>query len=137
MAVDVARFLKLVDPAELLPRRTGKAQRVSTKLVEKFFPPIPQAWAVKASKAGGRYRSQSALLVGLLIWQEYRFNNGAGGRIRMTKAKLRAVGIGRYSAQSGLIALEKAGLITVERFKHRSPLITIVNGKAGVTLTNP
>ena len=124
MTTDASKFIRPVVLPELQLCRAAKAQKVLPKLKEKFFL-VPEVWAVKASKAGEQYRSRGALLIGLLIWREHRFN-GDSRRVQLTKAKLRALRIGRYSARSGLAALEKAGLITVQRFKHRSPLITIV-----------
>ena len=124
MTTDASKFIRPVVLSELQPCRAAKAQKVLPKLKEKFFL-VPEVWAVKASRAEGQHRSQGALLIGLLIWREHRFN-GDSRRVQLTKAKLRALRIGRYSARSGLAALEKAGLITVQRFKHRSPLITIV-----------
>jgi hypothetical protein len=127
MTVDVSKFLRPVT-LPILPSR--KARKVLPKLTGKFLGPVPEAWAVKASEAGGRYRSRSALLVGLILWREHRFN-GDGLPVKLTKARLRALGVGRYSTRNALDALEKAGLITVERFTHRSPLITILNKADG------
>jgi hypothetical protein len=128
MTVDVSKFLRPVT-LPILPSR--KARKLLPKLTGKFLGPIPEAWAVKASEAGGRYRSRSALLVGLILWREHRFNNGDDRPVKLTKARLRALRVGRYSARNALDALEKAGLVSVQRFRHRSPLVMILNKADG------
>ena len=123
MNVQVKKFLRPVKLPEILPRHGPK--NVLSRFSGKFFPPVPEVWAAMASIAGGRYHSRDALLIGLLLWRESKFSGG-DRPVKLTKAKLRALNIGRYSASNALVALEKFGLITVQRFKHRSPLITIV-----------
>src|SRR5947208_14193053 len=108
MTTDTSKFIRSVVLPELQLCRAAKAQKVLPKLKEKFFL-VPEVWAVKASKDGGQHRSQGALLIGLLIWREHRFS-GDSRRVQLTKTKLRALRIGRYSAGGGLAALEKAGV---------------------------
>jgi hypothetical protein len=125
MAVDVSKFLKLVTLPEVQLEGIPKPRKTLPRLTEKFLPPVPEVWAVKAYKAGLRYGSYSALLVGLLLWREHRLN-GDNRPLKLSKAKLRTLGVSKYSARRSLEALEKAGLITVQRFKHRSPLVTLI-----------
>jgi hypothetical protein len=80
-----------------------------------------------ATQASNR-KSYGVFPVGLLLWQQYRLTRGKQP-LKLTRRMRERFGLKRYLMISGLNALEKAGLITVQRFKHRSPLITLVTGQ--------
>ena len=80
----------------------------------------PETWLIVAHSI-----SPSADWVGLILWQQWRLNRGKQP-LKLTGHALRKFGVSKISARRALNALEKAGLITIQRFKHRSPLITIV-----------
>jgi hypothetical protein len=83
----------------------------------------PETWLIAAHSI-----SPSASWVGLILWQQWRLNRRKQP-LKLTGHARRKFGISRICTRRALIALERAGLITVERFRHRSPLITIVTAR--------
>ena len=86
----------------------------------------PETWLITAYSI-----SPIAQWVSLILWQQWRLNRGKQP-LKLTGRALRKFGVSRFSAYRALNALEKAGLITLQRFKHRSPLITIANADKAV-----
>jgi hypothetical protein len=82
----------------------------------------PETWLIAAYSI-----SPTAQWVGLILWQQWRLNRGKQP-LKLTGRMLCKFGVSKFKARRVLNALEKAGLITMQRFKHRSPLITIVGG---------
>lgn len=111
--------LSLKNPQPLVSK--GKAPR--HKQGEYFLRgPIPLDWLATASLASGR---GSGLKVSLVIW----YLSGLSQQAKTVKLKssvLRAFGVDRHSVYRGLIRLESAGLVSVERHPGRLPLVTIL-----------
>jgi hypothetical protein len=116
--VDVASFLK---PA-VLPE--GKTKVVKIGPVRgKFIPPVPEKWVIAANKIAVKRHSPAVLFVGLVLWQRLMMRKRQP--LRVTRTVWSEFGLSRPVVRRSLKALEDGGLITVERFKHRSPAITI------------
>jgi hypothetical protein len=125
MSKDLAKFLLPASLPSLTVVKTGR----KIKLSKGFLGPIPEWWAIKAANAGLRYGSYGAVIVGLLLWRAYWFAEEKQP-VKLTRATLRKAGCKRHFTSSGLSALERSGLITVQKFGYRSPLITIVTEPA-------
>jgi hypothetical protein len=80
--------------------------------------PIPGDWLVKASKT-----SATALRVGLVLW--YLAGLTKCHRVKPTWNTWRRFGLSPDAGRRGLVALEQAGLVNVERGPGRCPLVTI------------
>jgi DNA-binding transcriptional ArsR family regulator len=112
------------DPAKLEPAPrevpTGRAKQPPRHWRgEKFLRgPIPWLWLERAGELPGK-----ALAVGLRVW----FAAGCRDSSSVT-VNLSRTGLPRRTAQRGLIALERAGLVAVERRRGRPPVVTILNG---------
>jgi hypothetical protein len=87
------------------------------------FVSAPKKWLVVAAKLSKK--SPWTVMIGLALWQQHRLNRGEQP-LSLTGHKLDSWGIKRFYTRRALVALEKGKLIKVERFKHRSPLITII-----------
>ncbi|MEO8901138.1 MAG: hypothetical protein ABI488_05650 [Polyangiaceae bacterium] len=83
--------------------------------------PIPWWWLQAAMKLPGR-----ALAVGVAAWLQA----GLRGTTERLPVNLSRVGVDRSRASRGLAALERAGLVQVERRPGRPPLVTLMMGKA-------
>src|SRR5205807_1114008 len=81
--------------------------------------PIPWDWVTKAMALPGK-----ALHVGIAIWQ--RAGIERTGTIRFAMTRLRSMGISRSSACRGLTALERVGLVKVDRHTGRAPVVTLI-----------
>jgi len=119
--IDVASYLR---PA-VLPEIKNKVLAVGP-IREKFVPPVPQRWIIAANKIATKRHSPAPLFVGLILWQRLRMRKRQP--LRITKAVWSEFESSRVAVRRALKALEDGGLITVKRFKHRSPEITIVTG---------
>ena len=82
--------------------------------------PLPVAWFGPAAAL-----PRKALAVGLTLW----FKGGFDGKaeIKLSGSLLRKFGIKRDAARRGLAALEKGGLVSVQRHPGRCPLVQILN----------
>ena len=82
--------------------------------------PIPWAWLRGAARFPGK-----ALHVAIALW----FTAGLTRRrvIQLSPSTLRMLGVERNAARRGLLALEKAGLVHVERRSCRSPIVTLLD----------
>lgn len=81
--------------------------------------PIPLAWLTRAAALPGK-----ALAVGIAIWHRVGLK-----RTRMVRLSLSSVeklfGVQRDAARRGLAALEKAGLVSVQRRPGCAPQVTV------------
>jgi DNA-binding transcriptional ArsR family regulator len=131
---DVSRFLRPVTLEEIL----ASEKRVRTKIFapkkkSKVYPlwqcrfmSFPEEWLTFPLFKGGNHGT--ALVVGLILWQQYRLNR-CRQPLKLTGHMRRKFSLNRSQVRRALITLEKAGLVTVQRFRYRSPLITLVTGQ--------
>jgi hypothetical protein len=80
--------------------------------------PIPWTWLTIAAKLPGK-----ALHVGMAIW----FLSGVkrSAKVKLPRNTLAELGISRYAARRALLALEKAGLVSVVRSTGVKAVITL------------
>jgi hypothetical protein len=86
---------------------------------------VPELWAIKVFRVARKSQSPGPVIVGLILWQKYRMQHGRQP-FTLTNPMLHRFGLGRHFFSKWLAVLEKAGLVSAQRFKHRSPLITIL-----------
>ena len=51
-------------------------------------------------------------------------------RVKLSNVVLLPMGVTRYSKHRGLVALEGAGLVSIERVNGRSPIVTLLDQPA-------
>jgi hypothetical protein len=115
---DVFKYLR---PATLPEIPDSKKRARIYPLWSHRFVSVPEWWIPLAIRASNQ-KSYGVFPVGLLLWQQYRLNHGKQP-LKLTRRTRERFGIKRRLMDSGVNALERAGLITVQRFRHRSPLI--------------
>jgi hypothetical protein len=117
-----------LDPKRLsLPPGTGRAAVANQKPPrhkqgERFLKgPIPWTWLSRAAQAQERGK---ALHVGNALW----FLAGVKRKrtVTLSSRPLRELGVKRHAVYRALRALEKAGLVSVERHPGRQPVVTIL-----------
>jgi DNA-binding transcriptional ArsR family regulator len=81
--------------------------------------PVPWKWVIRASGLPGK-----ALIIGLCLWRLKGATRKAA--IPLSNSELEPFGIDRAAKSRGLAALEKAGLISVERKRSRWPVVTLL-----------
>jgi hypothetical protein len=80
--------------------------------------PVPWPWIVSAATLPGK-----ALIVGLCLW---RLAGALKSRtVTLGNAELKPFGVDRAVKSRALVALERAGLITVARERSRFPSVTL------------
>jgi hypothetical protein len=82
--------------------------------------PIPGSWLEVAARRPGH-----TLHVGLALWYLVGLNKCK--TVRLTWATLRRFGLGDDAGRRGLLRLETAGLVTVERQCGSCPVVTILS----------
>ena len=102
------------------PPTAQKLPLSSVKLTQPFLKgPIPLAWLAQAGTLPGR-----ALHVATVIW--YRSGVEKSRTVSVPSKTLEEFGVDRYAKKRALIALENAGLISVEHHHGRNPMATII-----------
>jgi hypothetical protein len=91
----------------------------------KLFFAVPEWWITAVYKAGRQYRSEAATLVGLYVWRAKVFAKYTRKVSSLPRNRLARAGCGRRSIDRALAALEKAGLVKVQRFRHKLPVVTV------------
>ncbi len=81
--------------------------------------PIPLSWLIRAAGL-----PRAAFLVGSIVWYLRGLSRSRPAKLR--PSVLREFGVQPKTAERALTALESAGLITVERHRGRSPVVTVV-----------
>jgi hypothetical protein len=130
-SLESSKYLRPVTLAEILTAEKTVGSKIyeSNKrskvypLWQRRFMSFPEDW-LTPFPIKGKIRS-AALLVSLILWQQYRLNRGKQP-LKLTGTMRRKFVLNRAQVRRALIALEKCGLITMQKFKHRSPLITLV-----------
>lgn len=92
---------------------------VPSKKHHEQFVRIPKAWLPKLSAMNISTR----WLAVALLWKSWRHY---GRPFPCSSSLLEEFGLRRWHKDKGLIELERAGLITIRRARHRAPQITIV-----------
>jgi hypothetical protein len=121
--VDVSKYIR---PAVLPEIRDSKKKARIYPLWSHRFMSGPETWLITAYSI-----SPTAQWVGLILWQQWRLNKGRQP-LKLTGRTLRKFGVSKFRARRALSSLETAGLITVQRFRYRSPLVTIVTRSRGL-----
>jgi len=122
--MDFSKYSRPVNFDDLMARpRKVTTLRPQKRLRGKFFPPVPQWWMVKAKK--NSRRRIEVVFVGLVLWQRHSLQRGIQP-VKLAWRVLKEAGCGKRLVRNALQDLEKAGLIKIQTFKYRSPLITIV-----------
>ena len=85
-----------------------------------FIPTIPYWWHTSASILPGK-----AHAVGSQIWFVFRTVFKGKASVKLSRQYFSLTKFDRKTVSRGLVNLEKAGLITVERGTGKAPLITI------------
>jgi hypothetical protein len=96
------------------------ASRRASPIQGKFIAgPVDVAWVCRASRLGVK-----ALLVGLALWHVKGLRRSA--TFILSNLMVQEWGVSRDAKRRGLRALERAGLILIERRGKRSPQVTLV-----------
>jgi len=119
------------DNLKLPPELAAKAKRIGDKpassvrarLSGPYVPAIPLGWITAAAKLPGR-----TVIVALALWRHARMSRTL--TIPLSNRALVEWGIGYRGKCRGLSALEKAGLVRVERKTGASPKVTILGADA-------
>jgi len=82
---------------------------------------IPLCWIIRACGLPGK-----ALHTGIVLW--YFSGLTKSLTVKLTRSRLKLLGIHRESGRRALRILEEAKLVEVERRGHNSPVVTIVMG---------
>ena len=128
---DVSEYI-ISKPLPTLPvGRVGRQIR-SGRLSGQFIPAMPLWWAIAAAKAGTRRRITGTSIVGQILWQQQMMRKSQ--TLHVSRSVWRKIKLDRRLVNRALYALESTGLITVERFKHSSPAITIVMDESKISL---
>jgi DNA-binding transcriptional ArsR family regulator len=90
--------------------------------------PIPLAWLEIAGRLPGK-----ALLVGLHVWFQAGLRNSRS--VPLNQSRLARPGMSDKTVRRGLRALERAGLVTVDRKPGRKPIVTLLDPPAAVPPT--
>ena len=89
-----------------------------------FKGPIPGEW-LRIAMA----QSIAATRVGIVIW--YLAGCLKSRYVKVTWAALKKFGLSPDVGRRGVVSLERAGLVTVERHEGRCPVVTIMDVPAG------
>ena len=86
--------------------------------------PVPLEWLGRAAALPGK-----TLNVAIALW--WRHGMAKGKPFKLTQQALKSLHVERDAASAGLVRLEQAGLIQVERRTGQRPIISIVIRTAG------
>ena len=76
------------------------------------------SWLTRAARLPGK-----ALHVGLLLW--FRVGCERSNVVRLTRGHADFFALDRHTVYRGLAALERAGLVNVDRRRGRCPVVTV------------
>jgi hypothetical protein len=120
-----------MDPQALsLPSRSSAPKREKAphhKSGEHFLRgPIPMDWLCAAARAAGR---GSGFQVAIALWYLSGLNRQSK-TVNLKGSILREMGVDRHAGYRGLAALERAGLVSVERHSGQLPVVTLLSAGA-------
>jgi hypothetical protein len=81
--------------------------------------PIPWSWLERAMSLPGK-----ALHVGIQVWHQMGLTRSS--EVSISMSGMNRMGVSRFAASRGLAALEKAGLVSVDRHAGRKPVVSIL-----------
>ena len=111
----------LIPVKRLLLDRTSGTLVVAPKKELFLRGPIPLEWLAIAAALPGK-----ALHVAIaLMW---RYGMAKGKPFKLTRAALKYLNVERDAERAGLVRLERAGLILIERRPGQRPIISVMNG---------
>ena len=116
-----------IESLRLDPSLVGEAKPTRRKpsLRGRFLKgPVPMPWLAHALHVG----AGSGLGVGVVLWHLCGLKHNEK-TILLSNVEVERWGISRQAKWRALGALERAGLITIERRGKRSPMVTLVAGK--------
>jgi len=93
--------------------------------VESYFPGVPGWWKEKAAIEAKESFSCGACFMGDVIWRQSKLRKRTTS-LTLPVFILKKKGFGRRYISTALRTLENAGLVTVRRFDHKSPEITLI-----------
>ena len=96
----------------VLPPSNAKAQK-------RFIRTMPLAWVQQAAQLPGK-----ALHVGIVLW--YWAGITGSLTVALTRPRLKQFGLNHETGRRGLLALEHANLIRIERQERKSPRVTLL-----------
>jgi hypothetical protein len=111
----------VIRQGERIPVETVKSDVKPNRRRANSFAQVPLDWAAAAAKATKTPRAMVLVLLHHMAWQ----NDGAP--FPLSNALLAKHGVSREVKRRALAALEAAGLIVVERWHGRAPVVTVVN----------
>jgi hypothetical protein len=100
------------------PMMTTRTRRVQGRFLRG---PVPLDWLQRAALLPGR-----AVHLGLALWFLDGFQQT--GTVKVEPGVVRGFGLDRHASYRALRALEKAGLVSVERRKGAAPVVTLLVG---------
>ncbi len=103
---------------ELVSTRSVRAARNMQRSSLFILGPLPMSWFAKAAHLPGK-----ALQVGLLLW--FRKGCERSNVVRLTRGHADLFALDRHAVYRGLGALERAGLVNVDRRRGRCPVVTV------------
>ena len=122
--VDVHKYIRPV--TLVLPSGGAIEKQLRVRRIHgEFFPAMPVGWVSKLVVA--ERRTPTPLFVGLILWQQLRMKKSQP--LHIYRTVWNRFGLKRRTVYRALAILEDTGLITLQRFKHRSPAITIITEK--------
>lgn len=105
-------------PAPPQPHRSRAPRHTRGELFLKG--PIPWRWLELAAALPGR-----ALAVALVVWHLVGLKKCQ--TVKLAPSKIRSLGLSPRVARRGLNALERAGLVAVDRHRGRSANVTVLD----------
>lgn len=105
--------VEVIEPkVAVKPRRSHRGQ----------FVRVPLAWVeqLQAARCIGSYRLAHHLL--------FQYWKSSGTPVKLSNTALAKLGVGsRKTKRRALLELERLGLISVERFRKKSPTVTVLS----------
>lgn len=115
--LDLERFRAFSTAVEAMPS-TRRLHR--TRQARFLKGPIPWNWLEEAARLPGK-----ALHVALEVWRESGCSRAQ--TVKVSTSALGSLGVSRRAAYAALRRLEVAQLVSVDRHRGRSPIVTILN----------
>ena len=115
-----------LDPNLVVVRTPPKKQRRVPNRKRFIFGPLSMEWIHRASKLPGK-----TLCVALVLRHLEGLNKGKRVSFPFSNVEASRWGISRKLKCRALAALERAGLIAVERRRGASPLATVIEVRSG------